>query len=105
MQVRVETVTPEDKPIVFHISTLEEALSGYDRDVSISNQQFKDIKTQEDFLKWDSDHLTILSKVQEAYWFVTQDRNSRDHCRLVSINDARALVKYVREKEQKQLAI
>lgn len=71
------------------------AVAEYDRTEPSRQAMVEKAMSDADIAEFEAAYAAALIPVQEAYFQVTQGFNSRQHCALVQIEDARSLLKTV----------
>jgi hypothetical protein len=66
-----------------------DALAEYDASEADRESLFNGITDENSFNAWQSAQNLALEKVQEAFFQVTSNINSREHCRLVDVQFCR----------------
>lgn len=90
-------VTPNDLTeksqhgLRYSTAPLKAALAEYDRTKPDRDALFEQIDSNEDVEAWEAEELAALRKVQEAFYEVTRDRNSRETCMCVGLGFMRSL--------------
>lgn len=69
---------------------LQAAIVEYDQTAPARDALHARIDSEASFAEWSAQMASALERVQEAYYEATCEINSRDKCRLVPIEDARA---------------
>lgn len=70
-------------------SELQVAIAIYDRSAPERDAMIERAETTADVAAWESETAKALEPVQTAFFNLTSQVNSRDKCRLVSIDNAR----------------
>lgn len=81
----------ETKPLAYDVAPLVAAIKEYDETASARKKLWDSIGTNEDVAAAEKADQKALEKVQEAFWQVTQDRNSRENCKRIDIEFARKI--------------
>lgn len=76
------------------IQLLIDALDHYDQSSPVRDEMFNNIQTQESYTAWEAAEQAALDKVREAFYAATKPQFTRKMCSLMTIVDARNLVKF-----------
>lgn len=79
------------KHLAYDRAPLIEALNEYDRTAPERQKLWDTIESNQDVMHAEKSDQEALERVQEAFWQVTRDRNSRESCACVSIEFARKI--------------
>jgi hypothetical protein len=72
---------PKLIPLAYSVAPLVEALNEYDRTAQERQRQWDTVRTEKEVSQAELADGIALQKVQDAFYEVTKDRNSRDNCR------------------------
>lgn len=78
-------------PLAYSIQPLIEALAEYDRTAKERNALWENASCNLDVFAAEDADREALTKVQDAFYEVTKDRNSRGDCRRIDIQAMRKL--------------
>ncbi len=79
------------KPLAYDPAPLIEALNEYDRTAQERQKLWDNLESNQDVMDAEKAELEALERVQEAFWQVTRDRNSRESCSRIRIEHARKI--------------
>lgn len=86
------------KPLAYDVAPLIEAVKEFDRTKPERDKRWDSVESNEDVFAAEKADMEALERVQEAFWQVTQDRNSRESCKRINIDDARRTIACFNER-------
>jgi hypothetical protein len=85
------SVKPSIKPLAYPVEPLIEALAVFDQTAAQRAHQFDSVESDADVEAAQKADKDALSLVQDAFYLVTKDRNSRQSCNEASIEFIRRI--------------
>jgi protein-disulfide isomerase-like protein with CxxC motif len=90
-------------PLAYSAQPLIDAIAEYDRTAAERNAKWDNASCTLDIFAAEDADRDALSKVQEAFYQVTKDRNRREDCRRIDIDAMRRLAEWAVKNQEPEL--
>ncbi len=90
-------------PLAYSAQSLIDAIAEYDRTAAERNAKWDNASCTLDIFAAEDADRDALTKVQEAFYEVTKDRNRREDCRRIDIDAMRRLAEWAVKNQEPEL--
>ena len=87
-------------PLAYSVKPLIDAIAEYDRTAPERNAMWESASCNLDVFSAEDADRAALTKVQEAFYEVTKDRNSQEDCRRIDIDAMRRLADWAVKNQE-----